>query len=427
MQLAAHSGRPIYEVGMMQHSTLGASSAKRWMTCPGSVRMHVPQPSTVHAEEGTTAHWLGEVSLRHYAANGVPPTWSHFDGNMCPETSMTISRDMIGYVKGYFQYVAELAGAGNHARVLVEQRFDLSWIYPGMFGTSDASVYDPVRKHLDVIDLKYGQGVAVDAQDNPQGAFYAIGAAAPYWHEVETIAFHIYQPRISSEPSVWQFTRAELHAWADRFKRAAERASQPDAPLVYEDEACRWCSARQTDPATGKPYCSAYYEAQRKAVEYVAEPRPGVGTLTPEELAEELNRFSEAKSLIENRLTALKLWSTDLADKMGRDIPGYKLVSRRATRKWRDTDELVAVLRLCYGLGDEQIFKSEVLSPAQLENLRDSEGNKIVASDVVLSYTEKADNGVELVPVSDKRAAIAPRKLVMPALPDGLKPFVTGE
>lgn len=413
------------------HSSLGASSAKRWMTCPGSVALcaAVPTaPSSKHADEGTVAHWVGETALKRYVA-GIPIGWGSYQGNFCPEVpDHAIGFEMVGYIHDYVEYVAKLAGA-NHTRILVEQRFDLSWIYPGMFGTSDASVYDPERKHLDVIDLKYGAGVAVDAQDNPQGAFYSIGAAADVWHEVETIAFHIYQPRISSEPSVWEFTRTELHEWANMFKRAAERASAPDAPRIYDAEACRWCAGRQLDPETGLPYCQQYSDRQQQAVSDVRQAcaGPAAGEMPPEQIAEQLRMFEEAEQLIKNRVTALKLWATDLSDKMGRDIPGYKLVQRRATRKWANPDELIAILRYCHGLSDEQIYSSELRSPAQLEKLRDSEGNKIVASDVVKQYTEKADNGVELVPVSDQRAAIAPRRIALPELPAGVKPFVQGE
>lgn len=413
------------------HSSLGASSAKRWMTCPGSVALCAavpPAPSSKHADEGTVAHWVGETALKRYVA-GIPIGWGGYQGNFCPEVpDHAITYEMVGYVHDYVEYVAKLAGA-HRTRILVEQRFDLSWIYPGMFGTSDASVYDPERKHLDVIDLKYGAGVAVDAQDNPQGAFYSIGAAADVWHEVETIAFHIYQPRISSTPSVWEFTRAELHEWAARFKRAAELASASDAPRIYDAEACRWCAGRQLDPTTGRPYCPQYSERQQQAVRDVkaACAGPAVGVMSPDELAAQLSMFEEAEQLIKSRVTALKLWATDLSDKMGRDIPGYKLVQRRATRKWQNPDELIAILRYGHGLSDEQIYSSELRSPAQLEKLRDAEGNKIVAPDVVKQYTDKADNGVELVPVSDQRAAIAPRRIALPELPAGVKPFVQGE
>lgn len=415
----------------MKHSSLGASSAKRWMTCPGSVALCAavpPAPSSKHADEGTVAHWVGETALLCYVA-GIPIGWDGYVGNYCPDVpDLPIDSDMVGYVRDYVEYVATTAGQYRTA-IQVEKRFDLSWIYEGMFGTSDASVYHPDRKHLDVFDLKYGAGVAVVAQDNPQGAFYAIGAAEDVWHEVETIAFHIFQPRISSTPSVWGFSRAELHEWADRFRRAASCASQPDAPRIYSPEACRWCAGRQLDPDTGRPYCQQYSDRQQQAVVEVkaACAGPSAGAMTPEQIAEQLLMFKEAEQLIKNRVTALKLWATDLSDKMGRDIPGYKLVRRKAERKWRDPDELIAILRYAYELSDDQIYSSELRSPAKLEKLRDAEGNKILAPDVVKQYTDKADNGVELVPVSDQRAAIAPRRIALPELPAGVKPFVQGE
>lgn len=407
----------------MAHAKLSPSAAKRWMVCPGSVALcaTIPEaPSSGAADEGTTAHWLAQSALERFR-DAVPFTWSTMTGYPCPETNMAVPAEMVGYVRDYVNYCIQLAGT-RREHVQIEERLDLSRISKGQFGTADFVVYHPDRKHLDVVDLKYGKGLEVFAEENAQGVSYAIGAAEPYWNEVETISIHIYQPRIKSDADVWTIDRGTLEFWLMRLNAAATATEQPNAPRVVGDDTCRWCAGKQLDPATGKPYCHEYYAEQNNAVVTA-----NAGGIPPqdfpdmESLMAELSRFREAEELIKARVVALTVWAKQQADMWGRETPGYKLVQRRATRRWRDPDELVAVLTYGYGLTEEQIYTRSLLSPAKLEDLRDEEGNKIVARDVVFSYTEKDDNGVELVPVSDKRTAIAPRSI---AIPDGLTPFV---
>jgi len=380
-------------------------------------------PSSPYATEGTTAHWVCEDSLLT-SVRGEGIAWYHYDGMVCEETGQTINTEMIAAASDYHKYVVATAGPNVHL-LQVEKRFDLSWVYKGMFGTSDASVYHPERKHLDVFDFKYGAGVEVDPQDNPQGAFYAIGAAAPYWEEVETITFHIVQPRISSKPSTWVFTRAELHAWAAKLREAAIRAEVPNAPRVPDTDACRFCAGKQLNTATGKAHCPEYHTMSGAAVAQITEVRKhDVASLTPDQLAKELHDMQQAEQWVKNRLLALRQWATTQADALGVDVPGYKLVNKRAIRKWTNPDEVIAILQ-AFGFEEEQIFKSDLRSPAQIEDLRGNDGNKIIDSESVNAYTDKADNGVELVPLSDKRPAIASKARFNMAfeLPAGARPL----
>lgn len=373
------------------HSNLGASSAKRWMGCPGSNALleHAPpeQPSK-YAAEGTAAHWVGEQLIRQEI--GMEFT-APVIGQPCPDNGHKVDADMLRYGSAYMDYVCTLSRGGE---IAVEQRFDLSWIYPGMFGTSDASTYDQAAKHLHVVDLKYGKGEEVDAVDNPQGAFYAIGAAmaSGVWDELEYASFHIYQPRITSDPSVWTMTRAELHAWAERFRLAAIAACRPDAPRIASLDACRWCRAKAICPEN-----KAFATQQALAVE--AARGHALYGMTPAQLAADYDLMREAKKWIEQRLTALQVYATQQANDMGVDIPGYKLVQRRSNRRWIDPTEAIALFRM-FGHPDDVIFEEPTIkSPAQLE--------KIIAKADVASYITTDDNGVELVPMSDKRPAVA--------------------
>ena len=278
--------------------------------------------------------------------------------------------------------------------IYVEQKVDLSFIYPGMFGTNDAGGYIEAEKHLHGVDLKYGAGEEVDAEDNPQGAFYLIGLAKKLgvWDELEYASFHIYQPRITDTPSVWTLTRAELHAWAERFRLAAIAACQPGAPRVASVDACRWCRAKAICPEN-----RAFATQQARAVQAARE--HGLYGMTPEQLAADYDLMREAKKWIEQRLTALHVYATGQANDMGWDVPGYKLVQKRSNRRWIDPTDAIALFRM-FGHADEVIFEEpSIRSPAQLE--------KLIAKSDVASYITTDDNGVELVPMSDKRPAVA--------------------
>lgn len=376
---------------MTAHSNLGASSAKRWMNCPGSNALieHAPpeQPSK-YAAEGTAAHWVGEQKILAVTGhrNMVP-----LAGMRCPENGYSVDADMLRYGNGYAGYCMGLA-AGNP--VHVEVRVDLSFIHPTMFGTNDFGTYLPAVKHLHAVDLKYGKGEEVDAEDNPQGAFYLIGLAKKLgvWDELEYASFHIYQPRITDQPSVWTLTRAELHAWAERFRLAAIAACQPGAPRIASLDACRWCRAKAICPEN-----RAFATQQALAVQAARD--HALYGMTPEQLAADYDLMREAKKWIEQRLTALHVYATQQANEMGVDVPGYKLVQKRSNRRWIDPTNAVALFRM-FGHADEVIFEEPAIkSPAQLE--------KLIAKSDVASYITTDDNGVELAPMSDKRPAVA--------------------
>jgi hypothetical protein len=299
--------------------------------------------------------------------------------------------------------------------ISIEQKVSLAFIHPSMFGTNDSGGYVEAEKHLHAIDLKYGKGEEVDAVDNPQGAFYRIGLAKKLgvWDELEYASFHIYQPRITSEPSMWTLTRAELHAWAERFRLAAIAACQPDAPRVASLDACRWCRAKAICPEN-----KAFATQQALAVQAARD--HALYGMTPAQLAADYDLMRGAKKWVEQRLTALQVYATQQANDMGVDIPGYKLVQRRSNRRWIDPTEAIALFRM-FGHSDDVIFEEpSIKSPAQLE--------KIIAKADVASYITTDDNGVELVPLSDKRPAVAAKsRLTITGMPDGLKPFIQGE
>lgn len=204
------------------HARLGASNAHRWLLCPGSVAAEEGLPDTAgpFAEEGTRAHELAERALR-----GAGDVLAAHD-----------DQSMADYVRVYVDLVTRLAQGADLFEI--EQRVDYGEWVEGGFGTADALIV--TGDTLRVIDLKYGRGVRVDAEDNPQGMLYALGAYAETRHifEVRRVIITIVQPRLD-HISEWEISIDDLLRWAEWVKGRAEATAAPDAPRVPGESQCR--------------------------------------------------------------------------------------------------------------------------------------------------------------------------------------------
>ena len=180
------------------HAKLSASGAKKWMNCPGSVVMEAqfPDKPSAYAEEGTTAHSLGEAKIK-LATKALTRAKYHK-----AIKDLEITEDMETYTDNYRDYVLERYNAAKaktpDAQLLLEQRLDFSAYVPGGFGTGDCVIV--ASGYLEIIDLKYGKGVPVPVEDNPQLRLYAIGAceAWDYLYGIDEVTMTIYQPRLDN-------------------------------------------------------------------------------------------------------------------------------------------------------------------------------------------------------------------------------------
>ena len=205
---------------MTAHALLSASASSRWLACPPSARLEsrFPDGQSPYAAEGTQAHALAEGLLQPYAEDGgVPFTLSG------PEWP----KDMLDYVDVYISIVLEKLNEARKktpdAVLLVEQRLDFSPWIPEGFGTGDAVVISD--NTLEIIDLKYGKGVPVSAEDNSQMRLYALGAFHNYGilYDFDRITMTIVQPRLDSVSSQTVDLK-DLLTWGDRVKLIAAKA-----------------------------------------------------------------------------------------------------------------------------------------------------------------------------------------------------------
>ena len=223
-----------------KHALLSASSSHRWINCPPSARLcagHADQPSD-YAQQGTDAHSLAEYKVLH--ALGAK--------KKNPRDDLTwFDREMDTCTDDYCSFVVEqIAEAGRYCEdplILVEQRLDFSRWVPEGFGTGDCVI---VADHLlQVIDFKYGLGVLVEAENNPQMMCYALGAMEQFdgIYDIDTVKMTIFQPR-RDNISACVMSRADLLAWAkNTLKPAADLAYSGGGEFRAGDH-CQFCKVK---------------------------------------------------------------------------------------------------------------------------------------------------------------------------------------
>ncbi len=355
------------------HAVLSASSSARWLKCPPSAvaATMYPNTATEFTKEGTLAHEVAE-----WVASGDSKKKNLHKGQ-----DDGVTAEMLECAKAYRDYIQELITDDN-AVVLLEQRLDLTPWVPEGFGTGDCIIIQGNR--LDVVDYKYGKGVAVSAVDNSQMRLYALGALNEFGeiYEIHEVGMHIFQPRINNI-SVDVLKIDDLIFWGEGVKPIAKLAAQGKGDAC-SGEHCRFC------PHAGS--CPTLAGDCMKVVN-ITGGKAAVPTLAPWMIADILKQ----ESVISAWLKAVKDRAlTQMLN--GEEIPGFKVVEGRASRDWTAEDDVVDALSVG-GYSPEQYLKTEVLSPAALEK---SIGKKKVAEIVGALIVSKPGNPT-IAPESDKR------------------------
>ena len=358
------------------HALLSASSAHRWLACPPSAvaAEAYPAQDTTFTREGTLAHEVAEFTV--YARTNK--TLPHIE-------SKEVTPEMLDCAKGYADYIQELTKSDD-AVVLLEQRVDFSPWVPDGFGTCDCIILQ--GDTMTVIDYKYGVGVPVSAEDNPQMKLYALGALNDYGiaYDVNKVEMHIYQPRINNI-SAYTLTVDELMGWAEKVvKPTAAKASKGRGDYRAGTH-CKFC-----------PHAGRCRELTKTCTEYVETHslRAAVPVLAPHEVAEVL-QMEPLITLWLKRVKAQAL--TTLLD--GGEVPGYKVVEGRSSREWKNEMLVIDTLVVDGGYSKEQITKTELLSPAAMEKAL---GKKKVA-ELLDGLIDRSPGAPTVVPAIDKRPA----------------------
>lgn len=361
-----------------KHAKLSASSAHRWMNCNPSANLEreFADRSSEAAAEGSAAHALCEHKLRKALKMRSTRPVSKYD-----------SDEMEMYTDSYVEFVLEqIEVAKQHCAdpfVLIEQRLDFSCYVPDGFGTGDCLIV--ADKLLHIIDFKYGLGVLVDAEENPQMMLYALGALRLFdaLYDIDTISMSIFQPR-RENVSTWTITVAELEEWA-------EQTLRPKAELAFKGEG-------EFNPGPWCTFCKAAVKCRARAEEKLALARYEFAKpplLTDEEIEDILSRLDDLTKWA-NEIAA---YAQDAAINHGKQWSGFKLVEGRSIRKY--TDE-TAVVIAATSAGYRDIFKKSLIPITEMEKLM---GKKTFA-EVLGGLVIKPQGKPTLVPASDKRPAI---------------------
>lgn len=371
------------------HSRLGPSAAKRWMSCPGSVMLtkDMPNTSSIYAAEGNCAHDLSEWSrLNDVDCDFYLGVTHEVDG-----FEFTIDEEMANAVQIFVDYCDELAPRDD-AYYEIRVKYD-NWV-PGGFGTADDVRVSPDGKTLYVTDLKYGKGVEVTAENDPQLLLYALGFLQEYgelvYPDLEKAVLSIVQPRLKN-PESCEISIEELLKWADTEVRpAAERVFEPDPPFAA-GEWCRFC------PASGR--CEVRAQIIFDEVRRDFEDETPKGELSAEKLGYYVDRVSE----IEKWCKAIKdeaMRRLEANEPVIGEEGNYKLVAGRGSRSWLDEEQADKALARA-GLKVDERAPRTLLSVAQAEKKL---GKKHA---IFEKYVKKSEGKPTIAPASDKREAVA--------------------
>lgn len=422
------------------HSTLGASGAGRWMNCPGSVPLagRVPPEqrarSSSYADEGTAAHAVAEACLRTYLDVGdagaaqasvfVGLLW-HLEQEVFVEDGPAIGRldpvvpvtdEMAEAVQLFVDWAIdkiESLGGLDVVEVRIEEHVNLSWLgRDDLWGTADLVIIQPYGR-LVVADYKHGRGVVVEAENNAQGSYYALGPlyeAGP--GDIEMVEVVIAQPRAPHDDGpirTWEVEPDYLMAWAQELKAAADMTDRDDAPLLA-GEWCRFCSARGICPALESKVAAA---TRAEFDDLPTDPNelpegaklPLPSARDPEGIARALT----ALPLIDAWVSGVHAIAHQSAVEAGVAIPGYKVVRKSTNRQWKDAAEVERKLKNRAGVRvDEFMAKRKLKSPAQVEKIH---GLK----DWVKEHAEKPEGDLTVAKQSDRRAEVDVAQLLYPA------------
>ena len=360
------------------HAFLSASSAARWTNCPPSAKLcaTMPDSSSPYAQQGTDAHSLCEhLLLKALRRPTKDPT----------EDLQFYDDEMQSAAEGYRDFCLEQiedAKDGDEAPfVSVEQRLNFSRWVPEGFGTGDCVI---VGSCLHIVDFKYGVGVLVSAEKNPQLMCYALGAYDAFGalYPIERVKLSIYQPR-REHVDTYEMPISELLSWAENILAPAAVLAKEGRGEFKAGSHCQFCKV--------KANCR---ERARYNMELAKYDFMNPDLLSTEDIAEILPQIDSLVS-----------WASDVKDfalehaLSGTHYTGFKLVEGRSTRKYTDDQAVIEVVEKA---GFDPYEKKLKGVTAMTSELGKKKFNELLGGLIC-----KPPGKPVLVPESDKRKELA--------------------
>lgn len=371
------------------HAKLSASGAGRWLNCPPSVHLEegFEDRESPYAEEGTLAHSLAELMINYNCGNIKKTEFNRQLKELKKNTHY--SQEMLDYIEEYtrevWEFVNEAKAGCRDIQILTEQRLDFSEYVPEGFGTGDVVIISDGEIHI--IDLKYGKGVEVSAQENPQLRLYGLGAISAYemLYDFNRVKMTIIQPRlnnISSETMLVHF----LKDWGRyTVKPVAELAAKGEGEYKPGNH-CRFCRARAT--------CRARAESNLELAK--------MEFVTPELLQdEEIGEILRKAELLAHWVKDVTDFALTEAVNRGKKWEGWKLVEGRSNRKYTDEDKVAETLKEA-GYDEAALYEKKLYGITAMEKTI----GKKKFNELLSGLIEKPAGKPVLVPESDSRPEI---------------------
>ena len=363
---------------MVKHAILSASGSHRWLNCTPSARLELEFENTTSeaAREGTAAHALCEHKLKKFLKKRSKRPVSDYNSDEMEECTDA-------YAEFVMEQYEEAKKSCKDPVILIEQKLDFSCYVPEGFGTGDCIIISDDKLHI--IDFKYGQGILVEAEHNPQMMLYALGALEIYdaLYDIKEISMTIFQPR-RENVSTWTISIEELKAWA-------EEELKPKAQMAYDGEGeylpGEWCT-----------FCKAAVKCRARAEEKMKLARMEFKMpplLTDAEIEEVLTVLPDLTKWA-NEITA---YATEAAIHHGKEWNGFKVVEGRSNRKYRD-EQLVAEAAKEHGYTD--IYRQSLIPMTEMQKLMGKSAFEEILGDLIYKPPGKPT----LVPIIDKRPAM---------------------
>jgi len=360
------------------HALLSASGAHRWLNCTPSARLEreFDDNSGEAAAEGTAAHALSEHKLRRALKLRSKKPVSKYD-----------SDEMDNHTDGYVEFVLEIIEQAKQTcidpKVLIEQRLNFSKYVPDGFGTGDCLVIADGTLHI--IDFKYGQGLLVEAEDNPQMKLYALGALELFdgIYDIVSVAMTIYQPRRENVSTHTVF-KESLYQWADEVLQPLAQLAFDGSGEYCSGDWCRFCRAAVK--------CRARAEEKLKLtqLEFALPP-----LLTDAEIEDVLAKLDELTAWASD----IRAYALEAAIHHGKQWNGFKLVAGRSNRKYASEEKVAETVKAA---GYHDIYRQSLITITEMERLM----GKQKFNEILGGLIEKPPGKPSLVPLSDKRQAI---------------------
>ena len=368
------------------HALLSPSKAKQWLACPPSARLSAKfserfgESSSIYAEEGTKAHAVAELKLRLELGEINKFSFNAQRGAL-GEIPAEMDRFTDTYVDTVLERYYSCKKVCPGARLFVEQRLDMTPWIPGCFGTADACIVSDTI--LEVLDLKYGKGVPVEAVENPQARCYGLGAVHEFGdlYAFTHVRNTIVQPRLDSITEE-VLTREELLAWGESIKPVAEQAWKGEGQFSPGDN-CRFCSAKAVCKARAFQSFDLLSACLDSPDVLPDETIPGI--LKVAETCEQWIQDVRAYAL--NQALRGQVW------------PGYKLVKgKRPSRAFRSEEEAEEQL-VRAGYTSDQYKVTRMKTVAEVEKLLGKRAFDALMGGLVV----QGEGKLTLVPESDSR------------------------